>query len=46
MEGGIVAGTDALIEQLSLDDGEARQRVAAAAAAQAQGAAASASARS
>jgi uncharacterized protein len=27
VEGGIVSGTNALIEQLSLDDGEARQRV-------------------
>ena len=31
MEGGIVSGTNALIDQLSLDDGEAMQRVAAAA---------------
>lgn len=32
MEGGVVAGTDALVEQLSLDDGEAQARVAQAAA--------------
>jgi uncharacterized protein len=31
MEGGVVSGTDALIDQLSLDEGEAKQRVAQAA---------------
>jgi uncharacterized protein len=37
MEGGIVSGTNALIDQLSLDDGEAKQRVAAAAAVKPKG---------